>query len=103
MAGEKGRENSVQYSVFSGPMVTLPPKHKIIQSERSASRPGLAAATHDKGRSNLFGPPFAFGRAASRGRLALRLQCPNAPVFSAPRFRLPGPNIEYSTARSNPA
>src|SRR5258706_9468037 len=61
-------------------MVTLPPMRKHVPSERSASRPRLAAAANREGRSNLFGADFPTGRVASRGRLALRRQYPNAPA-----------------------
>src|SRR2546425_162882 len=58
-------------------MVTLP-KRKNAQSERSASRPALAEAANGERQSNRFGAAVACGRAASRGRLALRRRCSNA-------------------------
>jgi len=59
---------------------SLPTEGANAQKERTASRPRLAAASNAQGRSNLIHTAPAVGRAASRGRLAVRWCGQDAPM-----------------------
>ena len=63
-----------------GRLLTLPPQHRTSPRDRTASRPRLAARSTAQVALNLFTRAIAFGAAASRGRLAVRWQCQDAPL-----------------------
>src|SRR2546426_12381527 len=62
-----------------GRILTLPPQHRMSPRDRTASRPRLAARSTAQVALNLFTRAIAFGAAASRGRLAVRWHCQDAP------------------------
>src|SRR6266571_2336802 len=66
-------------SFLKGRILTLPPQHRTSPRDRTASRPRLAARSTAQVALNLFTRAIAFGAAASRGRLAVRWQCQDAP------------------------
>ncbi len=63
-----------------GRILTLPPQHRTSPRHRTASRPRHAARSTAQVALNLFTRAIAFGAAASRGRLAVRWQCQDAPA-----------------------
>src|SRR6266571_9088006 len=67
-------------SFLKGRILTLPPQHRTSPRDRTASRPRLAARSTAQVALNLFTRAIAFWAAASRGRLAVRWQRPDAPA-----------------------
>jgi hypothetical protein len=53
----------------------MPPEHRNVRKERTASRPWLAARSVAQAAWNNLERPRALLAAASRGRLAVRWQC----------------------------
>src|SRR6266581_8723404 len=70
-----------------GRFLTLPTQHKTSPRDRTASRPRLAARSTAQVALNLFTRAIAFGAAASRGRLAVRWQCEDAPLSKSGQGR----------------